>query len=102
MTNQLARLLAEQAHYYRERAGEYDDWWFRRGRYDHGPETNARWFADAAEVARGPGALRSGRRRPGARVWDRPLDTAAGPSRRQRDRDRRIPGGTRTGPGPRG
>jgi len=44
------RLLAEQALYYRERAGEYDDWWFRRGRYDHGPETNARWFADAAEV----------------------------------------------------
>jgi ubiquinone/menaquinone biosynthesis C-methylase UbiE len=44
------RLLAEQAHYYRERAGEYEDWWFRRGRYDHGPETNARWFADAAEV----------------------------------------------------
>jgi ubiquinone/menaquinone biosynthesis C-methylase UbiE len=43
-------LLAEQAHYYRERAGEYEDWWFRRGRYDHGPETNARWFADAAEV----------------------------------------------------
>jgi hypothetical protein len=26
----LKRLLAEQAHYYRERAGEYDDWWFRR------------------------------------------------------------------------
>ncbi|MFZ1927002.1 MAG: class I SAM-dependent methyltransferase [Solirubrobacteraceae bacterium] len=43
-------LLAEQAHYYRERAGEYDDWWLRRGRYDHGPETNARWFSDAAEV----------------------------------------------------
>lgn len=44
------RLLAEQAHYYRERAGEYEDWWFRRDRYDHGPETNARWFAGAAEV----------------------------------------------------
>jgi 2-polyprenyl-3-methyl-5-hydroxy-6-metoxy-1,4-benzoquinol methylase len=43
-------LLAEQAHYYRERASEYEDWWFRRGRYDHGPEANARWFADAAEV----------------------------------------------------
>jgi len=43
-------LLAEQAHYYRERAGEYDDWWFRRGRYDHGPEMNERWFDDAAEV----------------------------------------------------
>ncbi len=43
-------LLAEQARYYRERAGEYEDWWFRRGRYDHDPQTNARWFADAAEV----------------------------------------------------
>jgi SAM-dependent methyltransferase len=46
----LERLLAGQAHYYRERAGEYDDWWFRRGRYDHGAEANARWFADAADV----------------------------------------------------
>lgn len=43
-------LLAEQANYYRQRAGEYEDWWFRRGRYDHGHEANARWFADAAEV----------------------------------------------------
>lgn len=43
-------LLAEQAHYYRERAGEYDDWWLRRGRYDHGEETNARWFSDVAEA----------------------------------------------------
>jgi ubiquinone/menaquinone biosynthesis C-methylase UbiE len=46
-------LLAEQAHYYRERAGEYDDWWLRRGRYDHGPRTNARWFSDAAEAQSG-------------------------------------------------
>jgi ubiquinone/menaquinone biosynthesis C-methylase UbiE len=43
-------LLAEQAHYYRKRAAEYDDWWLRRGRYDHGPEVNGQWFADAAEV----------------------------------------------------
>jgi demethylmenaquinone methyltransferase/2-methoxy-6-polyprenyl-1,4-benzoquinol methylase len=43
-------LLAEQAHYYRERAGEYDDWWLRRGRYDHGDEINQQWFAEAAEV----------------------------------------------------
>lgn len=48
--NDLKRLLAEQAHYYRERAGEYDDWWFRRGRYDHGHETNTRWFSDVAEA----------------------------------------------------
>jgi hypothetical protein len=27
------RVLAEQRRYYRERAPEYDDWWFRRGAY---------------------------------------------------------------------
>jgi ubiquinone/menaquinone biosynthesis C-methylase UbiE len=50
MTDQLTALLAEQARYYRERAGEYDDWWFRRGRYDRGADANARWFAEAAEM----------------------------------------------------
>jgi SAM-dependent methyltransferase len=44
------RVLAEQVDYYCERAGEYEDWWFRRGRYDHGEEANAAWFADAAQV----------------------------------------------------
>jgi ubiquinone/menaquinone biosynthesis C-methylase UbiE len=48
--SELERLLSEQAHYYRKRAGEYDDWWLRRGRYDHGHEVNATWFADAALV----------------------------------------------------
>ena len=43
-------LLAEQARYYRQRAPEYDDWWFRRGRYDRGAEGNARWFSEVAEV----------------------------------------------------
>ena len=43
-------LLAEQVSYYRARAAEYDDWWFRRGRYDNGPEWNAAWFAEVAEV----------------------------------------------------
>jgi SAM-dependent methyltransferase len=50
MTDQLAGLLAEQARYYLERAGEYDDWWFRRGRYDRGADASARWFAEVAEV----------------------------------------------------
>lgn len=43
-------VLAEQIRYYRARAGEYEDWWYRRGRYDRGAEANARWFAEAAEV----------------------------------------------------
>ncbi len=50
MMDEVQGLLAEQARYYRERAGEYEDWWFRRGRYDHGPDANARWFADVAEA----------------------------------------------------
>jgi SAM-dependent methyltransferase len=44
------RLLAEQRRYYRERAPEYDDWWFRRAGYALDPETAARWFADVREL----------------------------------------------------
>lgn len=43
-------ILSEQVAYYRKRAGEYDEWWFRSGRYDHGAELNAAWAGDAAEV----------------------------------------------------
>jgi SAM-dependent methyltransferase len=42
------RLLSEQLDYYRARAGEYDRWWNREGRFDRGEEANARWFAEAA------------------------------------------------------
>lgn len=38
--------LAHQLQYYRARADEYDDWWLRTGRYDRGPEANARWFSE--------------------------------------------------------
>jgi SAM-dependent methyltransferase len=44
------RLLAEQRRYYRERAPEYDDWWFRREAYALDPDTEARWFADVGEL----------------------------------------------------
>jgi SAM-dependent methyltransferase len=44
------RLLAEQRSYYRERAPEYDDWWFRRGAYALDADTAARWFADVREL----------------------------------------------------
>lgn len=42
--------LQEQIAYYRARAGEYDEWFYRVGRYDHGAEINQRWFDEAAEV----------------------------------------------------
>lgn len=43
-------LLREQVRYYRERASEYDDWFFRWGRYDRGPEHREAWFAEAGEA----------------------------------------------------
>ncbi len=46
----LYRTLAEQRDYYRARAAEYDEWFLRRGRYDHGEEANARWWADVEQV----------------------------------------------------
>ncbi|HEX4323057.1 MAG TPA: class I SAM-dependent methyltransferase [Gaiellaceae bacterium] len=42
--------LAEQRRYYAERAPEYDDWWYRRGRYELEPERLERWWDDAAEA----------------------------------------------------
>jgi SAM-dependent methyltransferase len=42
--------LKQQLDYYRARAGEYDDWWFRTGRYDHGAQANAAWFAEVATL----------------------------------------------------
>jgi SAM-dependent methyltransferase len=36
-------LLADQRAFYRARAPEYDQWWQRRGRYDHGPDDAAEW-----------------------------------------------------------
>lgn len=48
MSGEVDRTLLEQLVYYEARAGEYDEWWFRRGRYDHGPADNADWFAEQA------------------------------------------------------
>ncbi len=39
--------LRQQIEYYRARAGEYDEWFYRIGRYDQGPDLNRRWFDEA-------------------------------------------------------
>ncbi len=54
----MSDVLGEMKAYYAARAPEYDDWWFRRGRYDLGDEENARWAAEAAEVESALDALR--------------------------------------------
>jgi len=45
-----SKILQDQVEYYRARAGEYDEWWFRTGRYDRGEEFNSRWRDEVAQV----------------------------------------------------
>lgn len=45
-----ASVLDEQAAYYRARAAEYDEWFYRKGRYDHGETENHRWFDEVDMV----------------------------------------------------
>lgn len=43
-------ILQDQIAYYRARAGEYDEWFYRLGRYDRGPELNQLWFEEVARL----------------------------------------------------
>ncbi len=45
-----SRAIQEQIAYYRKRAPEYDEWFYRLNRYDHGPEVNQLWFDDVAQL----------------------------------------------------
>ena len=42
-------VLDEQPRYCQQRAGEYEGWWFRRGRYSHG-DADARWSDETAAL----------------------------------------------------
>jgi hypothetical protein len=44
------QIVESQMAYYRARAGEYDQWFLRQGRYDQGPEHRTRWFQELAIV----------------------------------------------------
>lgn len=46
------RILREQIAYYRDRAGEYDEWFLRQGRYDRGTEANVAWFDEVGTLVR--------------------------------------------------
>ena len=59
MNGDVDRILQEQARYYEDRAPEYDDVWYRRGRYDLGPEGNREFLA---HFAPGPGCAEIGER----------------------------------------
>jgi SAM-dependent methyltransferase len=47
-----AAIDAEMQAYYAARAGEYDDWYLRRGRYSHGPVHDAAWNAELDTAGR--------------------------------------------------
>jgi SAM-dependent methyltransferase len=55
-------VLNDQIAYYRARAGEYDEWWFRTGRYDRGADFNAQWHAETAAVEAALGSWLAARR----------------------------------------
>jgi demethylmenaquinone methyltransferase/2-methoxy-6-polyprenyl-1,4-benzoquinol methylase len=54
----IRELLDEQIAYYRARAEEYDEWFFRRGRYDRGEDFLRAWFLEVAAVESALRALR--------------------------------------------
>jgi ubiquinone/menaquinone biosynthesis C-methylase UbiE len=43
-------LIQQQIAYYQARASEYDEWFLRQGRYDHGLEWNRQWFQEVEQV----------------------------------------------------
>ena len=49
MANDDAR-VREQVEYYRERAPEYDDWFYQRGRYDEGERRRREWQAETGQA----------------------------------------------------
>jgi demethylmenaquinone methyltransferase/2-methoxy-6-polyprenyl-1,4-benzoquinol methylase len=46
----IRKALTDQITYYQLRAGEYDQWWYRQGRYDRGPAANTTWFNEADQI----------------------------------------------------
>ena len=52
MAETLQKVIEEQKAYYQARAQEYDEWFYRRGRYDHGPEHTRQWESEVEEVRR--------------------------------------------------
>ena len=70
-------LLQHQIEYYSARAPEYDDWFYRIGRYDHGEAHTSQWNREAQQVrdqlhsAPNPGHILE--LAPGTGIWTQEL-----------------------------
>src|SRR5262245_17183169 len=75
------QILDEQKAYYRARAAEYDEWFFRQGRYDHGEAHRRQWFGEVAEVESALAAARPAGEilelACGTGIWSRHLERTA-------------------------
>ena len=45
-----SNILQEQIRYYRDRASEYDEWFFRQGRYDRGEAHRQQWSLEVSKL----------------------------------------------------
>jgi 2-polyprenyl-3-methyl-5-hydroxy-6-metoxy-1,4-benzoquinol methylase len=50
MPRAIEKILEEQKAYYQARANEYDEWFYRKGRYKRGEPHDSDWFREAEEV----------------------------------------------------
>lgn len=44
------QIIQNQIEYYRARSQEYDEWFYRQGRFDHGLDLNQQWFDEISQV----------------------------------------------------
>ena len=67
-------ILSDQIDYYRARAGEYDEWFARGGRYDRGEAHRRCWLDEIATLEGALEAASPGGRCLETRLWNGALD----------------------------
>jgi 2-polyprenyl-3-methyl-5-hydroxy-6-metoxy-1,4-benzoquinol methylase len=55
---EMSKLLDSQIAYYRARAAEYDQWFYRMGRFDRGDQANTTWRRELRKLERALGRFR--------------------------------------------
>jgi demethylmenaquinone methyltransferase/2-methoxy-6-polyprenyl-1,4-benzoquinol methylase len=53
----MSDILQQQIDYYRARATEYNEWWYRQERYDRGEIANQQWFSEITQLQQALSAI---------------------------------------------